>query len=141
MSSSPFGMAFGLFFWLFVIAAYLFFAYTQYRVAQKCGNKETAWWAFVPIMNILLFCQMAHRPLWWAALLLIPIVNLAIFLIMGVELAKNAGHSPFWGITLIIPFLNIVAWIVMAFTEGSSKQHPALASHTHQPQRTPQSVR
>jgi hypothetical protein len=129
----------GLFTWLFMIGLYLFFAYTQYRIAQKCGAKDNAWWSFIPIMNLVLWCQMARKPLWWTVLLFVPIVGLVVGILMSVEVARNAGHPAFWGIALIIPFLNFVALIVMAFTEGSGHkpvQHTQPAPH----QRTPQSV-
>ncbi len=141
MNSSPLGMMAGLFGWLFMIGMYLFFTYMLYRIAQKCGQKDNAWWAFIPIMNILLYCQMAGKPMWWTVLMFVPIVNLVVFVIMSVAVAKNAGQPAFWGVALIIPFLNFVALIVMAFTEGAGhKQVPHHhAQRTPQP-RTPQNV-
>ena len=41
------GGGFILFIW---VALYFYFAFTQYKIAQKVGHEST-WWAWVPVLN------------------------------------------------------------------------------------------
>ncbi len=99
-----------------MILGYLvFFAIMQYRIAHKTGNSDIAWWAFVPILNTLLLIQMAGKPLWWFALLLVPFVNAIVFFALWMIAARNAGSNMFWGFWVLIPPFSILALIMIAF--------------------------
>ncbi len=106
--------------WLFFVAAYAYFGYTLYKIAQKCGCSKNAWWAWVPVLSLFLLVQCAKKEWWWVLLCLVPIVNIIIIAIIWVEVAKHTGNSPFWGIMALLPFLNFVALGVMAFKNNSS---------------------
>jgi len=43
---------------------YIYMAYTLMKIAQKT-NTENAWFAWIPILNIILMLQIAKKPLWW----------------------------------------------------------------------------
>jgi len=111
--------AMGTMFWVFMIAAYLYMAYTQYVIAKKCGCSDTAFLAFIPIANIFLLCQMAKKPAWWFVLMLIPFVGVIFYAIVWIEAAKIAGHSGVWGFLAIIPPISLIAWGVMAWGKGN----------------------
>lgn len=126
-TSSPAAEYLGVFGWLIVLAIYFYFAFTQYKIAQKTGIGDSAWWAFIPILNTILLIKMAHKPLWWFLLLLIPGVNLIAFFILWIAAAKNCGQSPVWGFLVMIPVLNVIAMSVLAFT-GKPSRFPAKPS-------------
>lgn len=111
--------AMGMMFWVFVIATYIYMAYTQYVIAKKCGCNDTAFLAFIPVVNMFLLCQMAKKPGWWFVLLLIPFVSIVFYAILWIEAAKNAGHSSVWGFLAIIPPICLIAWGVIAFGKGN----------------------
>ena len=120
--------AFGAIFWMFIVVTYLFFAYTQYRIAQKAGCNN-AWWAFIPFMNMILLTQTANKPAWWFAFMLVPVVNIFIFGYLWAETAKAIRQPAFWGWFMLLPVLNIVSMIIMAF--GSS--HSGTGNQTAPP--------
>ncbi|HOP08122.1 MAG TPA: DUF5684 domain-containing protein [candidate division Zixibacteria bacterium] len=110
----------GAFFWLFCLGLYLYFAFTQYKIAQKVGCKEKAWWSFVPVLQWVLMVEMAGKEWWWLVLTLIPIINIAAYAIIWMEIARAAGYSNVWGLLVLVPFLNLVALGVMAFSGNAS---------------------
>ena len=103
-----------LFFW---VAFYLYFGYTQYRIAQKVGH-QSPWWAWVPILNFFQQIQMAGKEWYWFLFCLIPVVNIFAIAAMWMEIAKNCRQSAAWGIMAIIPFINFIAWGYLAFSGG-----------------------
>jgi hypothetical protein len=113
------GGAFGLIFFAVMVGIYLFFAYMQWRIANKVGCADNAWWAFVPIMNTLLLCDMAGKERWWFFLALVPLVNIIVFAVLWFDTAKAAGFDGWLGLMVLLPFLNVIALAVMAFGGGS----------------------
>ena len=99
--------------WLVILGLYLYFAWTQYKIAQKVGCSDKAWWSFIPIMNTFLLVSMASKQWWWFFILLVPVVNIVAFAILWIEVAKATGQSPAWGVLMLIPFLNFVAIGIM----------------------------
>ena len=131
------GAGLGAFFWIILVALYLYFAFTQYKIAHKCGCHDSAWWAWVPIMNTFLLIKMAQKEWWWFVLCLVPIVNIVVFAMLWIQVAKLAGHAPIWGVLVLLPVINFVAIGVMAFTG----EHPgAIPPSDHKPKRETQPV-
>ncbi|MFT5802872.1 MAG: signal peptidase I, partial [Nonlabens sp.] len=62
---------------LFLIFSYILVCVTLYKVFPKAG--VDGWKALVPGLNFIEWCKIIGRPAWWAALLLIPIVNIFIW--------------------------------------------------------------
>ena len=122
---------------LFLLGIYVYFAFCQFRTAQKIGLYDCAWWAWIPIMNTFLLFKMAGKPAWWFILCLVPLVNIVVFAILWIEAAKAAQVSPIWGFLVLIPVINFVAIGIMAF---SSPPHQ-ITPPSHQPQpREPEHV-
>jgi hypothetical protein len=99
----------GLMFFFLIIAAaaYVYMSLALQTIAKKT-NTENGWWAWVPILNILLMLNIAKKPLWWFILCLIPFVNIIIFIIVWMAIAEARGKPSWWGILLIIPVANII---------------------------------
>lgn len=98
------------------IAAYVFFALVLIGIAKKTKT-ENAWFAWVPILNLVLMLNIAKRPIWWLILLLIPIVNIIFFIIVWVGICKARGKPGWWVILLIIPLVNLVILCMLAWAE------------------------
>jgi hypothetical protein len=136
-TAEGFGMAFGMIFWMFMLGFYLFFAYTQYRIATKCGH-ENAWFAFVPIINVVQLVQMAGKSLWWLLLLLVPLVNIVCAAILYMNIADRCGHSKVIGFLTIFPLINFITLCVMAFSgpnQPNKFQTPSRPTSPRQPVR------
>jgi len=98
---------------------FLYFAYTQYKIAQKVGH-EAAWWAWVPILNFYQQVQMAGKEWYWFLLYLVPLVNIFAFAAIWMGIALNCRKPAAWGIMAIVPFLNLIAWGYLAFSRDTS---------------------
>ena len=68
----------GIFPIIFFVAVYVYFAYTQARMADRIGMSKYAWWAYVPILYLFLLFRMASKPAWWFVLCLVPLVNISL---------------------------------------------------------------
>jgi hypothetical protein len=86
----------GLFLFLLLIIVLYVIAY--WKLFTKAG--EPGWGALVPIYNLYLLCKIAGRPEWWLILFFIPLVNIAIALIVSMDLAKAFGKTSGFGIGL-----------------------------------------
>lgn len=102
--------------WLLMIVYIVYFMFMQYKIAHRTGQSDTAWWAFVPILNTLLLIQMAGKSWKWFWLLLIPIVNAITFFILRINVARNCGQSGFWGFLVMFPLVNVIPLFVLAMS-------------------------
>ena len=114
------GIAIGMMIFAFVIgiAFYLFFGYCMKLIAEKTGHTENSWWAWIPIMNILLLLQVAGKEAWWIVLFLIPGVNIIVSIIVWMEVAKARGKENWWGI--IAALFAIIGIPYLAFSDSEA---------------------
>ena len=131
------GGGIGAVMWLIILAAYLYFAYAQFKIAQKIGHRDSAWWAFIPILNTVLLVKMAAKPLYWFLFCLIPFINIIICAVLWIDVATACSQSPVWGFLTILPFINFISIGVLAF---SGPQHPEQFLATKPVQRKPERV-
>jgi hypothetical protein len=133
MYESSYGGEASALIWVIWLAVYFFFAYCQYRIAQKVEH-HSPWHAFIPIVQFFQLFKMAGKDWWWIFLCLIPIVNIIAIAAIYIEIAKRLSQPPVWGFLVIIPFLNLVALLYLAFSSA-----PAKPAYT-EPQRQPENV-
>lgn len=98
------------------LIGYLVVSFSLFTIAKNQGEAN-AWFAFVPILNILLILNLTGKEIWWIVLFLIPCVNIVVAIICLMKLAEVAGKPSWWGILLVIPCVNLVAWPLMAFSK------------------------
>jgi hypothetical protein len=110
------GAGAGLFSLLIFVAIYAYIAVCLQKMAEKTNTGDT-WWAWVPILNILLMLKIGRKPLWWIILLLIPLVNIIIGILVWVEICKALNKSPLLVIGLLIPLVNFVVMGYLAFSD------------------------
>jgi len=116
-----------IWFWAIWLAAYLYWGYTQYRIAQKVGH-NSPWQAWVPIVNLYQQVTMARKEWWWFVLMLIPVVNIVTFAIVWINIARACSKSEVWGIFMLIPFLNIISMGYLAFSDTTPPPTPQYES-------------
>ena len=64
----------------------------MYKTFTKMGYDD-AWWAFVPILNVLFMLKVAEKPMWWIVLCLIPLVGSLIMLYVGWLVASKVAKA------------------------------------------------
>ena len=113
----------GAVFVLFLLS-YAYFAYCLQLVAKKAGIVNE-WFAWVPIMNVILMCDIAGKERWWTALALgsglIPMIggiaSVVIFAIIFWDMCLKRGKPGWIGIGMVLPFIQFAAWGYLAFSE------------------------
>ena len=73
--------------------------------------------AWVPIANLVLMLNIAKKPVLWILLMLIPLVNLVIFIIVFMKIAEARGKPGWVGILMIVPFVNLILPAYLAFSK------------------------
>jgi hypothetical protein len=97
-----------LFIMLFVLVIYVLMAISLMKIANRT-NTPNAWFAWIPILNLVLMIQIAGRPMWWLIFWLVPIVNIAgivLNFVIWIDIAKKLGKSAIWGVlAILIPII------------------------------------
>ena len=89
------------------------------KIAKKT-NTENAWFAWIPILNIILMIQCTKKPLWWIILFFIPFVNIVASIMVWMAIAKNLGKPEWLGILMLIPIANFVIPAYLAFSDSGN---------------------
>ncbi len=101
--------------YLFIgLASYILVALPLYVMGKK-ANSQYPWFAFIPILNAVLMLDIAGKDLWWILLMLIPCVNIVIFVIVWMGIAE-AMNKPNWlGVLMLVPVVNWILPFYLAF--------------------------
>ena len=115
-ATSILGLAFGVFVWSMVSLVISIIAIIAlWRIFSKAG--EAGWKAIIPIYNYYVLLKIVGRPGWWLLLLLIPFVNIIVYLLVSVDLAKSFGKSEVFGVVAIWLF-SIIGYMILGFGES-----------------------
>ncbi|MGB7281746.1 MAG: DUF5684 domain-containing protein [Candidatus Acidiferrum sp.] len=98
---------FFLILFIFVLAMYVYHALALQTIAAKT-NTENGWFAWIPIVNVILMLNIAKKPIWWIILCIIPLVNIVIFIILWMAIAEARNKPNWWGILIIVPVANLI---------------------------------
>lgn len=102
----------GLVWTLIWMAVGLLVIISQWKIFTKAG--KPGWAAIIPIYNLIVLLEIIGKPLWWIVLLLIPFVNIVIYIIMALELGKVFGKSGGWSFVFLI-LLSPIGYPWLAF--------------------------
>ncbi|MGE5279553.1 MAG: DUF5684 domain-containing protein [Deltaproteobacteria bacterium] len=116
---------------IFAAVAYVFGAFCLQRIAEKTGNEENKWWAWIPILNIFLMAEVAGKEWWWGFLMLIPYVNIIICVIIMMGICEARHKSPWLGLLTLVPLANLFLLAYLAFS--SDEAAPTLVSSASVP--------
>jgi hypothetical protein len=105
-----------LIFWIFFLVLYVYVALALQTIAAKT-NTENPWFAWIPILNLILMLNIAKKPIWWIILCLIPLVNVVIFIILWMEIADARGKPKWWGILMIVPVVSLIVPGYLAWSD------------------------
>jgi len=77
---------------------------SMWKIFTKAG--KPGWAAIIPIYNLIVLLEIAGKPLWWFILMLIPFVNIVVFIMVLVSIARNFGKGVGFAIgMLLLPFI------------------------------------
>ena len=99
-----------------VLVLYVYHALALQTIATKT-NTENPWFAWIPILNIILMLNIAKKPIWWIILFLIPLVNVVIYVILWMGAAEARGKPNWWGILTIVPVANLIVPGYLAWSD------------------------
>lgn len=108
--------ALGIGMFIGILLVYAFCAYCLQVIAQKT-NTDPGWWAWVPILNVLLMLKIAGRPTWWIILFFVPLVSIVIGILVFVDICKKRGKSGALAIGMLIPVVNFGVLGYLAFSD------------------------
>ena len=100
-------------FTLFFIIYYVLLSVSLYKIFEKAGIDPKK--ALIPGVNFVEWAKLIGRKGWWAAMLLLPIVNFFIFAGMCVDLVRSFGKYGFGD-----SFMAVVLAPVKFFMVGSN---------------------
>jgi uncharacterized membrane protein YhaH (DUF805 family) len=67
----------------------------------------------VPVLNALVLLRIAGRPMWWVVLLVVPVVDVAVWAVLCLDVAESFGHGLPYTIGLVfLPFVFcVLLWL------------------------------
>ena len=95
----------------------------MWKVFEKAG--QPGWTAIIPFVNYFFLAKAAGKPAWWGILCFVPIVNLIVWFILCIDLAKRFGKGVGFGIGLAL--LPIIFFPVLGFGDSTARPLPAMA--------------
>ncbi len=115
-TSSGAGGAIVLVFFLIIFSAIAVLEIAaMWKVYQKAG--QPGWASIVPFYNLWIELKIVNRPGWWFLLFLIPFVNLAVAIILLIDIAKSFGKSGFFAAGLF--FFGFIFWPILGFGDAT----------------------
>ncbi len=97
------------------VAVVVFEIAALWQVFVKAG--EAGWKAIIPIWNLLILLKVVGRHRWWIIVFIIPIVNVIVWLIVAIDLAKSYGKGVGFGLGLF--FFQFIFVPILGF--GSAR--------------------
>ena len=105
-------LAFGGVMMIVFLAIAVVFLVGLWKVFVKAG--QPGWACLVPFYNAYILLKIAGRPGWWLILFLIPLVNIAVALVVAIDVAKAFGQGAGFGIVLLF-LLGGIGYLVLGF--------------------------
>ena len=91
---------------IFFIVFYILLSISLFLLFPKAGVDGVK--GLIPGVNFIEWCKLIGRPTWWAALLLLPIVNFFIFAGMAVDMVRSFGRLDFLSSAMAVIYAPII---------------------------------
>lgn len=89
-----------------------------WKIVAKTG--EPGWAGIVPIYNMLILAKIGEKPMWWGALVLIPIAGIVFQIWIWNRVVKRFGKSE--GFTVGAVLLPFIFLPILAFGDAKYTQ-------------------
>jgi hypothetical protein len=100
-----------------LVLLYLFHCYCFMLICQKAGHPPGPL-VWLPIFQWFPLLRAAGMSPWWFVAMLLPLLNVAAFVLWSVKIAKARGKSPWVALFLILPLTGLLAILYLAFSTG-----------------------
>lgn len=107
---------------IFNLAIFVLVIVGFWKVFTKAG--QPGWFAIIPIFNFFILLKIVGRPWWFLILMFIPLVNLIVFAVVSMDVAKSFGKGIGFAIGLF--FLSFIFYPILGFGKAEY-QGPAAA--------------
>jgi hypothetical protein len=97
------------------VAIIVFEIAALWHVFVKGGRP--GWAAIIPFYNYYVLLKVVGRPGWWLILYFIPFVNIVVWLIVAIDLAKSFGKGTGYGVAVF--FLAFIFIPILGFGSAS----------------------
>lgn len=108
-ASSALGIGYGL-------LGHVVMAVALSKMAER-KRIDNGWFAWVPVLNVVLALKIARKPLWMIVLFLVPCVNFVMFIALWWSLAEEMRKPGFVGLLMFIPIVNLFVPLYLAFSD------------------------
>lgn len=109
-------IGFAVFMILFALAIYVYYSICLMKIAKKTGTSN-GWFAWIPILNLILMIQCAKKPMWWIIMFFIPFANIVFGILVWIGIAEAVKKPSWWGIMTIVPVMNLIMPGYLAFSK------------------------
>jgi len=91
-------------YWIFFIITIAGTFIGLYKMFEKAG--VPGWKALVPIYNAWICTKLTGKSIWWFVMLMIPVLNVVVWLLVANELSKVFGRESFWAYvaSMMVPY-------------------------------------
>ena len=106
------------------VITYVYTAFTLQKVAKKLGDKD-AWYAWIPVLNTILFFRLGDQNPWLLLLAFVPVVGAFALSIISViammKVCEKMGYDKLLGLLMLIPLAGLILWGVLAWGKSPKK--------------------
>lgn len=115
----PGGAALAVFVYLLYAVFFVFYIYAALatQVIAKKTNTENGWMAWIPIANLILWANIARKPIWWGILCIVPFVNFVFMILLWMAIAEARNKPNWWGILMIVPLVQFIVPGYLAWSD------------------------
>jgi hypothetical protein len=105
------------------LVVYVVLALSLYKIAIKTKtNVEHAWFAWIPLLNVILMLNVAGYSGWYIFVLMIPFVNIVFAIYVWMKISKACGKPDFLGLLMLVPLANIILPLYLAYGDTLDKK-------------------
>jgi signal peptidase I len=78
-----------------------------WQLFVKAGEK--GFLTLIPFYNLYILLKIIKKPLWWYIFLIMPFINVFVYMLMIVELVKTFGKDQLWEhfVAVVVPFVYL----------------------------------
>ncbi|NBV24929.1 MAG: signal peptidase I [Proteobacteria bacterium] len=109
------GAIISLLFGLFGLAFFVLIIGGVWKVFTKAG--KPGWAAIIPVYNLIVLLEIGGKPLWWIVLFFIPIVQIVMFILVGIAVAEKFGKGAGFGVGLAL--LGFIFYPILGFGDAT----------------------
>jgi hypothetical protein len=102
-------------FWVVYILILVIALVANWKIFEKAG--EAGWKVLVPFYNTFTLFRISGRNGWWFLAMLVPLVNIFIYIRLALDLAKHFGKSTMFAIFGLLIF-SFIGYLMLGYGDA-----------------------